>query len=232
MSLATSSFKCLLDEGWLSALCDNQMICNELMQLKFRNVPSRVVTRVTPRSIEHCTRLMKFIELRHIEDVIGYLGIIGSNYKQQFVYIPTLLDGPGQKGVTLNRTDLIVSSNQSFVRMQSHLFDRIWDLAVPAIQPIAEIQRKEFPEGVVNKPIKVPEEICSLVSSIIESARTEILIVFPYDSVYWSANNISLIRSIGDKIKQNVTVRAVVLLDKSDQGARFKRENSRFFEAA
>jgi hypothetical protein len=147
MSLATSNFKCMFDEGWLSVLLDNQMICNELTQLKFRHVPTRFITRITPNNLEDCTRLMKYVDLRHFEDIIGYLGITDYNYKQ-FVYISALVGDSGQFGLMLNRADLVVSSNQSFGRMQNYLFDRIWDLAIPAIHTIAAIQRKVSPQSI------------------------------------------------------------------------------------
>ena len=56
-----------------------------IVQLKFRHVASRFITGISQKIWIHCTRLMKYVELRHIDNVTGYLGI--KDLDEQFIYV-------------------------------------------------------------------------------------------------------------------------------------------------
>lgn len=225
MSLALNNYKCIFDEYWSSMLLDSQSMHDELVQLKFRDVSAKFITRVTQDNIEYCTRLMKYVDLRHFGNITGYLGIRDSN--QDFVYITSPLANPSYIEPAHNISDIIVSSSQSFVQMQNNLFDEIWSLATPALHVIADLARKQYAKKIINKSIKSLEETCSVISTIVDSSQTEILIVFPYSSVFWSASNLGIIKLLHNKLRQNVTVRVIVLFDRSDKEVRHSKERIR-----
>ena len=227
ISSTMSTYKCMFDDGWLSIQLDSQLLWNELVQLKFRHISTRFITRITRENLDYCTRLMKYVELRHVDNVIGYLGI--KDTKEHFIYVSTVLEHLDCESIKLinAETDLILSSNQSFVQMQDYFFDRVWSLATPAIQRIADLERKESARGKINKVISDKSEIHDAVTSIIESSRSEILVVFPYANTFWCSESAGIVASLGQKIKHNVAVRAIVHIDKDDDEAEDAKERIR-----
>jgi hypothetical protein len=208
-------------------LLDSSLLWNEQVQLKFRHVVSRFITRISQENLEYCTRLMKYVELRHIDNVSGYLGI--KDLDEQFIYV-----SPGLENIAVESTklinpefDLILSTNQSFIQMQSYFFERVWSVATPAMQKIAEIERGVSQHKTLKGLTNNPSEIRDAVTEIIESSRSEILVVFPYANTFWCAESEGVIALLGNKIKHNVVVRAIVHIDKNEGEAEIIKESIR-----
>ncbi len=227
VSSTVKSYSCIFDDDWLGTLLDNSLLWNELVQLKFRHVASRFITRITQKNLDHCTRLMKYVELRHIDNVTGYLGI--RDLDEQFIYVPTGLETiPAESPKLIDpESDLILSTNQSFIQMQSYFFERVWSVATPAMQKIAEIERGVSHHKMLKQLINNPSEVCDAVAETIESSRSEILVVFPYANTFWCAYNAGVIASLGNKIKHNVVVRVIVHIDKNEGEAEIIKESIR-----
>lgn len=168
-------------------LLDSSLLWNEQVQLKFRHIATRFITRISHENLEYCTRLMKYVELRHIDNVSGYLGI--KDLDEQFIYVSTGLGNITVESTKLidPESDLILSTNQSFVQMQSYFFERVWSVATPAIQKIVEIKRGISENKMLKEPTNNPSEIGDAVTEIIESSRSEILVVFPYANTFCCA---------------------------------------------
>jgi hypothetical protein len=227
LSSAVKSYNCIFDDGWLTVILDSSLLWNEQVQLKFRHVASRFITRISPENLEHCTRLMKYVELRHIDNVSGYLGI--KDLDERFIYV-----SPGLGNIAVESTklinpesDLILSTNQSFIQMQNYFFERVWSLATPAMQRIAEIERGVSQLRLLKEQMNNPSEICDTVKEIIESSRSEILVVFPYANTFWSAESAGVIALLGNKIKHNVVVRVIVHIDKREGEIELTKERIR-----
>ncbi|MGB8086897.1 MAG: hypothetical protein WCF07_11480 [Nitrososphaeraceae archaeon] len=227
VSSTVKSYSCIFDDDWLGTLLDNSLLWNEVVQLKFRHVASRFITRITQKNLDHCTRLMKYVELRHIDNVTGYLGI--RDLDEQFIYVPTGLETISAELPKLidPDSDLILSTNQSFIQMQSYFFERVWSVATPAMQKIAEIERGVSHHKMLKQLINNPSEVCDAVAETIESSRSEILVVFPYANTFWCAYNAGVIASLGNKIKHNVVVRVIVHIDKNEGEAEIIKESVR-----
>jgi hypothetical protein len=223
VSCARKSYSCILDDRWLAVLLDNASLWNDQTQLKFRHVASRFITEISNENLEYCTRVMKYIELRHIDNVSGYLGI--RDFDEEFIYLSSLHESFVEDAKLINTdSDLITSTNQSFIRLQSYFFERVWSLAIPAMQKIAEIERVVSGDKIQNEVMRDPSEIISTIAELVESSRSEILVIFPYASVFWCAERAGLTTSLGNKIKRNVVVRAIVHIDKSDGDAEAMKE--------
>jgi hypothetical protein len=216
VSSAVRNYNCIFDDDWLAVLLDDSLLWNEQVQLKFRHVASRFITRINQENLEHCTRLMKYVELRHIDNVTGYLGI--KDLDEQFIYVSRGLENIIVESTKLNNpeSDLILSTNQSFIQMQSYFFERVWSVATPAMQKIAEIERGVSQHNMPKELTTNPSEISDAVTEIIASSRSEILVVFPYANTFWCAESAGVIALLGDKIKHNVVVRAIVHIDKDE----------------
>ena len=223
-SSAVKNYDCIFDEGWLTMLLDNSLLWNEQVQLKFRHVASRFITRINQQNLEHCTRLMKFVELRHIDNVTGYLGI--KDLTEQFIYVSMGFENITNEPTKLidSESDIIMSVNRSFIQMQSYFFERVWSVATPAIQKIAEIERAASQPKVPNELMNNPSEICAAVPEIVEASRSEILVVFPYANTFWCAENAGVIAILGNKIKHNVVVKAIVHIGREEGEAEIIKE--------
>ena len=180
-------------------LLDNSLLWNEQVQLKFRHVTSRFITRINQENLEPCTRLMKYVELRHIDNVTGYLGI--KDLEEEFIYVSTGLENiPAESTKLINPDpDLILSTSQSFIQMQSYFFERVWSVATPAMQRIAEIERGVSQHKML-KEINNALEVRDAVLEIIESSRSEILVVFPSANTFWCAESAGVIASLGTRL--------------------------------
>lgn len=197
-------------------LIDNALLWNEQVQLKFRHLGSRVITRIGQENLDQCTKLMKFAELRHIDNVTGYLGI--RDLDEQFIYVSTAVENLATEPIKVVNPefDLILSTNQSFIQMQSYFFERVWSVAVPAMQKIAEIERVISRDKIIKETINNPLEIIDAITEVIQLSRSEILIVFPCVNIFWSAESAGIVASLGNKIKHNVVVKAVVHIDRGE----------------
>jgi hypothetical protein len=228
VSSAVKSFYCILDSSWLEVLLDNSLLWNEQVQLKFRHVTSRFITSISQENLEPCTKLMKYVEVRHIDNVTGYLGI--KDLEEEFIYVSTGLENLRAESTNLINTDsddLILSTNQSFIHMQSYFFERVWSIATPAMQRIAEIKRGVSQLKMLKELTRDPSEIRDALAEIIETSRSEILVVFPSSNTFWCAESAGVIASLGDKIKHNVVVRAIVHIDKNEGEAESIKEGIR-----
>lgn len=221
ISSATASYKCMFDEDWLTVQFRSEAVWNETVRLKFRHIPSKVITRITKDNLEYCSRLMRCVELRHLENVRGYLGIRDNG--SQFLYL-----SGSRRSVNEKRSGIIVSHNESFVQTQEYFFDRVWNLATPALQRIAEI-RRESVDGTTETTITEKKEIESSLFAIINSSKSEVLAVFPYSNVFCALDRLGPVAALGNKIKDNVVVRAVVHIDdKNDKnGAEYSKQRIR-----
>jgi hypothetical protein len=227
VSSAVKSYNCIFDSSWLEVLLDNSLLWNEQVQLKFRHVTSRFITSISQENLEPCTKLMKYVELRHIDNVTGYLGI--KDLEEEFIYVSAGLENiPAESTNLINSdSDLILSTNQSFIHMQSYFFERVWSVATPAMQRIAEIKRGVAQLKMLKELTRDPSEIRDALTEIVETSRSEILVVFPSANTFWCAESAGVIASLGDKIKHNVVVRAIVHIDKNEGEAEIIKEGIR-----
>jgi hypothetical protein len=227
VSSAVRSYSCIFDDGWLTVLLDSSLLWNEQVQLKFRHITSRFITRISPENLEYCIRLMKYVDLRHIDNVSGYLGI--KDLDEQFIYVSTGLGNTAVESTKLinPESDLILSTNQPFIQMQSYFFERVWSVATPAMQKIAEIERSVSKHKMLKELMNNPLEIRDAVTEIIESSRSEILVVFPDANTFWCAEDGGVVALLGNKIKHNVVVRTIVHIDKSDGEVELIKERIR-----
>ena len=78
MLKTTKTLECVIDYNWINILVENSLFFNILTdyKIKQKNIAVRFVTTITPENISNCTKLKKFVELRHTDNIIGYVGIL------------------------------------------------------------------------------------------------------------------------------------------------------------
>jgi hypothetical protein len=115
---------------------------------------------------------MKFQELRHLDGLKGFLGIVDGRLLTSHA--------SGQESKTLSH--MVVSTVRVFVEQQQYFFETLWSKAIPAEQRIREIEEGIKPE--VIEKIREPEVTQARVLEIIKSANEEILVIFSTSNAF------------------------------------------------
>jgi two-component system, OmpR family, sensor histidine kinase VicK len=160
------------DRNGPSILLLNEQIKQMYIDLDNRGVRQRNITEITKENIIHCKELMKFQELRHLDGLKGFLGIVDGRLLTSHAY--------GQESKTLSH--MVVSTVRVFVEQQQYFFETLWSKAIPAEQRIREILEGIKPE--VIETIREPEVTQARALEMIKSANEEILVIFSTSNAF------------------------------------------------
>jgi hypothetical protein len=119
----TKTLESIFDQNWIHILVENSHFFNALanFNIKQKGISVRFITTITSENISDCTRLMKFVELRHIDGIMGYLGI--SDRKQFFNYIRSISRKENNEENNSNLPlNFIHITNEDFMQMQYFFF--------------------------------------------------------------------------------------------------------------
>jgi hypothetical protein len=83
--------------------------------MKIRGVKIRYITEITKENIHHCKELMKFAEVRHLDEIKGNLGILDG------MYYRASAETKGTSPPPL----LISNTVRAFVEQQQYFFDML-----------------------------------------------------------------------------------------------------------
>ncbi len=101
-----------------------------------RGVKTRFITEITKDNIHYCKDLMKFVELRHMDNVKGNMAVSETEYVATAVL-------QGAKPIT----QTIYSNAKAIIEQHRYFFENLWNKAISAEYRIREIE-----EGI--EPIK------------------------------------------------------------------------------
>lgn len=157
----TRTLESVFDHNWIHLLVENPLFFNILadFKIKQKGIAVRFMTTITPENISNCTKLMKFVELRHTDAIIGYLGI--SDRKQFFNYIQPISRQESNHNLQLNFIHII---DKDLIQMQYFFFEKLWESSIPANERIAEIKRMMFDNNLLNTKIRDLYTIKGLIS--------------------------------------------------------------------
>jgi hypothetical protein len=100
----------------------------------------RFITEITKENLNYCKEIMKLVELRHIEGIKGIVRINEVEYQSNLAIQETKL-----------ASILFRSSFKKIVNVQQHVFDNLWNTAIPAERRIKEIEIEVGVEDSRNK---------------------------------------------------------------------------------
>jgi two-component system, OmpR family, sensor histidine kinase VicK len=160
------------DRNGPSILLLNEQIKQMYIDLDNRGVRQRNITEITKENILQCKELMKFQELRHLDGLKGFLGIVDGRLLTSHAY--------GQESKSLSH--MVVSTVRVFVEQQQYFFETLWSKAIPAEQRIREIEEGVKPE--VIETIREPKVTQERVFELIKSANEEILVIFSTSNAF------------------------------------------------
>jgi hypothetical protein len=87
------------------------------------------ITEIKKENIGSCKELMKFIELRHLEGIKGIHRINETGYQSNLAVQESKLG-----------SIFLTSTSKKAVELQHHVFESLWEKAIPAEQHINEIE--------------------------------------------------------------------------------------------
>lgn len=163
---------------------------NGYLDIRKRGGKIRAFTEITKDNIQYCKKLMKLVdELRHLDGVKGGLAVSEKEYMAT-----TIL----HEAKPL--TQVIYSNAKEVVEQQQYFFDMVWQKAIPAIEKIKEIEEGISPD--IIEAIRDPKEIQRRGLGLFESAKSEILIIFPTANAFRRqdrAGTLSLLNKLAEK---------------------------------
>ncbi|MGC2684802.1 MAG: ATP-binding protein, partial [Candidatus Nitrosopolaris sp.] len=140
-------------------ITSNELLMNAYFKLKDRGVKIRNITEITPDTLSYSKKMMSVAEVRHIDGLIGSLGV------SEREYIDTSPVDTSQRAIH--------GSMKVFVQQHQYIFDTIWKNVIPAEQRIQEIEKGIKPVG--TRLLENPNEIFNHMKYVIENASKRLL---------------------------------------------------------
>jgi hypothetical protein len=162
-----------MDSQGIIVLIETEIVWNGLKDLlQSKEVKGRAITQITKENIPYCKELMKFAEVRHLDNVKGSFSIADKTE-----YHGTAIVQRSRPVI-----QIINSTVNAFVEQQQYFFDTLWNKSIPAYQKIKEIEEGIVPDFI--QPITDPIEIQKIQLNLLESSTKEILLIFPTGEIF------------------------------------------------
>jgi two-component system, OmpR family, sensor histidine kinase VicK len=166
-----------------------------------RGIKTKFITEITKDNIEYCKELMKFVELRHMDDVKDNIAVSETEYVATAV-----LQGP--KSVT----QTIYSNAKAIIDQNRYFFENLWNKSIPAEQKIREIE-----DGIelgTTEIITNSLKIVDLFIDLIKSSASELLLILPTVNAFIREYRLGIIQLMIKKaIEHNVKVNILMPID-------------------
>lgn len=181
---------------------DVESIKKGYINFKKRGIKTKFITEITQDNIGYCKELMKFVELRHMDDVVkGNIAVSETEYVATAV-----LHGP--KSVT----QTIYSNAKAIIDQNRYFFENLWNKSIPAEQKIREIE-----DGIelgTTEIITNSSKIVDLFIDLIKSSASELLLILPTVNAFIRKYRLGMIQLMIKKaIEYNVKVNVLMPID-------------------
>ena len=199
ISETKNTLDCCFEHTGPSVL-DNGPIWNEIIQLKDKGIRLRFITDVTKENMSYFTKIMRYVDVGHIDRVKGNFGISNGNE-----YLGYTIEGGG------HLAKLLHINIRSFVESQQYLFDNLWNNAIPVRERIKEIEESHKRQFI--ETIREPSETQKIARNLLKSATFEILLLYSTANTFRRAENEGILESLGAAAEHGVRVRILVQMD-------------------
>jgi signal transduction histidine kinase len=149
-----------------STIVANKPILERYIEASKRGVRIRQITEITKNNILDCKKLMKWMELRHLDGLHGYFVVVDGKEFYSHAY--------GQEGKSFPH--MVASTAKVFVQQQQYFFNTLWEKAIPAEQRIKQIEEGRTPEKI--EIIHDTYESISRAFDIMNKTQKELLVLF------------------------------------------------------
>ncbi|HEY6536998.1 MAG TPA: hypothetical protein VIY08_14570, partial [Candidatus Nitrosocosmicus sp.] len=175
-----------LDQYGPAAVLDGIVFKDGLLDAKNRGIAVRLLTEITKDNLDSCSQLLYYVsEIRHLDFIKGNFSIS----EREFVSTPVNLK-------VLPTLELIYSNVKRMVEQQQYVFDILWNVGIPSVKKINEIE-----EGIEIEFVNVIHESNKSRKIYFEQLNTikkEILLIIPYYMVFTIQKDIEFINIINN----------------------------------
>lgn len=137
-------------------------IRNSLQSAKTNGIRIRFITEITRANLSLCKELMKFAEVRHLDNVIGNFVL---SEKEYF----------GHSLARNYQSNQIHTNDHGIVELQNFIFENLWNNSVSEHDKSSSLEAGVDPEEV--KVLSDPVEIRKTYLSLIKSAKSDISLI-------------------------------------------------------
>jgi hypothetical protein len=191
------------DRNGPSILLLNEEIWQKHIDMHNRGVRQRIVTEITKENIIHCKKIMQFLEVRHLDGIIGYFSALDGRLITSTAY--------GEENKILPH--LVTSTVKVLVDQHRYFFETLWNKAIPAKKRIREIEegaKREFVET-----IRDPSEIRKIGSGLIKAAEERIDVLFSTPNAFpflekEGGEALDLLKEAASSPLRNVKIRILI----------------------
>jgi two-component system, OmpR family, sensor histidine kinase VicK len=182
-----------------------------------RGIKYKYITEITKDNISYCkeiSNILGFDSIRHLDKIKGNFAVTETEY----IATSTLRDSqPLQQ--------IIYSNVKEVVEQHKYLFETIWDKSISAEQKIKEIEEGLQPD--VIEIIRNSSRSKELYQSLVNSARKEIMIVFPTINAFKRQERLGIIQLLQKAAKEgNVKVRILKPFEEmGEDGKKYMADN-------
>jgi two-component system, OmpR family, sensor histidine kinase VicK len=169
------------------------------LRAKKRGVRLKYITEITNDNLPYCKKLLTIVdELRHLDGIKGNFYISESGY-----LAPASFHEKGKSA-----SQIIYSNVKEMIENQKYVFESFWSRGIPS-----EYRIRELEEGIV--PVKTdliqnPKKTLELFLNLINSAKSEILLIIPTINAFLREERIGAIKLLKQAtIERNVMVRII-----------------------
>ena len=171
-------------------------IAKALQKAKTKGIKIRFITEINRANVGKCKEIMKFAQVRHLDNIIGNFILsdkeffgqsLGSNYQVNKIY----------------------NNDHGIVELQNYVFENLWNNSVSEHDKSSSLEVGVEPEEV--KVLSDPIEIRKTYLSLIESAKSEISLIIATPNALqrnYKGGIISMLIEASEK--RNVTVNLVI----------------------
>ena len=174
-----------------------------MQKAKTKGTRIRLITEITKENLNSCKEIMKFVEVRHLDKVIGNFIISDKEYF-------------GQSFGSNYQINQIYNNDHGMVELQNYVFENLWNNSVSHHDKSSSLEAGVDPEEV--KVLSDPIEIRKTYLGLIESAKTEISLIIATPNALqrnYKGGIISMLVEASGK--RNVTVNLVIPTYESDK---------------
>jgi two-component system sensor histidine kinase VicK len=174
-----------------------------MQKAKTKGTRIRLITEITKENLNSCKEIMKFVEVRHLDKVIGNFIISDKEYF-------------GQSFGSNYQINQIYNNDHGMVELQNYVFENLWNNSVAHHDKSSSLEAGVDPEEV--KVLSDPIEIRKTYLSLIESAKTEISLIIATPNALkrnYKGGIISMLVEASGK--RNVTVNLVIPTYETDK---------------
>ncbi len=175
-------------------IIESNIINNILLNFKSKGGRVRYITEVKADNIKYCKQIMEFVELRHLEGVKGGMAVCDNEY------ITTATTRESN-----SFPHLFYSNGKEIVEQQQHIFEILWDKAIPSEERIKEIVEgipREHTEVIINTL-----QTKKVYFDLIDKSEKEILIIFPSINVVYGQKRLGIIDLLNQKAIEGIEVK-------------------------